>query len=189
MKNGAQIQQRSGNATGTVLIVEDSRALQGLLSFYLNGLYGLKTVGANCLAETRAQLAAGPERFFCAVLDLNLPDAPNGEVVDLVQQYGIPVIVLTGSIDAARRQIMIGKRVVDYFVKRNLSEIEHVAHVVNRLWENCQIKVLVVDDSHSFRTYLQGLLDSYRYQTFAAGNGKEAVTLLTAPGQSRYERG
>lgn len=67
--------------------------------------------------------------------------------MDLVQQYGIPVIVLTASIDAARRQIMISKRVVDYFVKRNLSEIEHVAHVVNRLWENCQMKVLVVDDS------------------------------------------
>ncbi|RUQ31216.1 MAG: diguanylate cyclase [Candidatus Competibacteraceae bacterium] len=178
-KDGIQIQRRGDNAAGTVLVVEDSRALQGLLSSYLNGLYGLKTVATNSLAETRAQLATGPERFFCAVLDLNLPDAPNGEVVDLVQQYGIPVIVLTASIDAARRQIMISKRVVDYFVKRNLSEIEHVAHVVNRLWENCQMKVLVVDDSRSFRTYLQSLLGSYRYQTFVAGNGKEALTLLT----------
>ncbi len=168
------------SATGTVLVVEDSRALQGLLSSYLNDLYGLKVVCASCLAEARAQLAAKSERFFCAVLDLNLPDAPNGEVVDLVQQCGIPVVVLTGSIDAAQRQIMLDKRVVDYFVKRNLSEIEHVAHVVNRLWENCHIKVLVVDDSRSVRTYLQGLLDSYRYRTFAAGNGKEALHLLVA---------
>lgn len=180
INDGPPMKLYGDSAAGTVLVVEDSRALQGLLSSYLNDLYGLKAICASCLAETRAQLAAGPERFFCAVLDLNLPDAPNGEVVNLVQQQGIPVIVLTGSVDAALRETMIGKQVVDYFVKRNLSEIEHVAHVVNRLWENRQIKVLIVDDSRTFRNYLQSLLDSYRYQTFAASNGQEALNLLAA---------
>ena len=34
MKDSTQIQRRGNNATGTVLIVEDSRALQGLLGSY-----------------------------------------------------------------------------------------------------------------------------------------------------------
>lgn len=163
---------------GTVLVVEDSRALRGLITSYLNELYELDVVCADSLAETRQHLAHGAERFFCAVLDLNLPDAPNGEIVDLVQQYRIPVVVLTGSMDPVVRETMISKRVVDYFIKRNLSEIEHAAHVVNRLWENRDIKVLIVDDSRAFRDYLQSLLDSYRYQTFVAGNGKQALSLL-----------
>lgn len=166
--------------TGTVLVVEDSRSLRGLLSSYLNNYYGLTVVGAGSLVEAKAQLADKSAQFFCAALDLNLPDAPHGEVVDLVHQHGIPVIVLTGSVDPALRETMLIKQIVDYFIKRDLSEIEQVAHTIGRLWQNRQIKVMVVDDSRSFRGYLQGLLENYQYQTLAASTGKEALTLLAA---------
>ena len=164
--------------TGTVLVVEDSRALRGLLASYLNDWYGLAVVGVGSLAETAAQLAWCPERFFCAVLDLNLPDAPNGGVVDLVRSHGIPAIVLTGFVDPALRETMLAKQVLDYFIKRDLGDIEQVARTIGRLWRNRQIKVIVVDDSRSFRGYLQGLLESYRYRILAAGNGHEALGLL-----------
>ncbi|WP_431520708.1 response regulator [Chromatium okenii] len=36
----------------------------------------------------------------------------------------------------------------------------------------------MVDDSPSFRSYLQSLLDSYRYQTLTACHGREALELL-----------
>lgn len=167
-----------GAETGTVLVVEDSRALRGLLSSYLTDWYGLSVVGVGTLAETEAQLAWNPERFFCAVLDLNLPDAPSGGVVDLVQSHGIPALVLTGFVDPALRETMLAKQVLDYFIKRNLSDIEQVAHTIGRLWRNRQIKVMVVDDSRSFRGYVQSLLNSHRYQILAAGGGQEALEFL-----------
>ncbi|MBK8507559.1 MAG: diguanylate cyclase [Candidatus Competibacteraceae bacterium] len=167
-----------GAQTGTVLVVEDSRALRGLLASYLSDEYGLAVVGVGTLAETQAQLAWNPERFFCAVLDLNLPDAPNGGVVDVVQNHGIPAIVLTGFMDPGVREAMLAKRVLDYFIKRNLSDIEQVAHTIGRLWRNRQIKVMVVDDSRSFRAYVQSLLDGHRYQILAAASGQEALDLL-----------
>ncbi|AFL75125.1 GGDEF domain-containing response regulator [Thiocystis violascens] len=168
----------SVSATGTVLVVEDSRSLRGLLSAYLDDAHGLRTVEAGSLAEAEAALALDPTRFFAAVLDLNLPDAPEGEVVDLVQRHGIPVVVLTGSLDPLLRETMLSKQVVDYFVKHKRNEIEQVAHTLGRLWHNRQVKVMVVDDSPSFRAYLQRLLESYRYRTLTANNGREALKRL-----------
>lgn len=128
-------------------------------------------------AQAQAMLSR-PERFFCAVLDLNLPDAPNGEVVDLVRKFDIPVVVLTGSIDRKLRDSMLKKQVIDYIVKRNTTEIEHVAYVVGRLYENQHVKVLVADDSPSFRAYVEALLKNYRYFTHTAANGREALRML-----------
>jgi diguanylate cyclase (GGDEF)-like protein len=166
------------NDIGTVLIVEDSRAMRSLLTAYLDDAHGIKTVETASFAEALAELADHASRFFAAVLDLHLPDAPNGEIVDLVCRYGIPVVVLTGSLDFARRETMLARQVVDYFIKHNRNEIEQVAQTINRLWHNREIKVLVVDDSRSFRTYLHSLLESYRYQTFTASNGREALAML-----------
>lgn len=170
--------ENAADAVGVVLAIEESRSLRGLLSAYLDESYGLMTVAVGSLAEAQAELASDSARFFAAVLDLDLPDAPNGAAVDLVERYGIPAIVLTGSMDPQQRESILRKGVVDYFVKRNRNEIEQVAHTIGRLWQNRQIKVMVVDDSRSFRGYLQSLLDSYRYRTFAASNGKEALELL-----------
>ena len=166
--------------TGMVLVVEDSRSLRGLLSAHLDDVYGLAVVEAGSLAEAEAELARDPTRFFSAVLDLNLPDAPDGQIVDLVQRHGIPVVVLTGSMDPLLRETILDKQVVDYFVKHNRHEIEQVAHTIGRLWQNRRIKVMVVDDSRGFRGYLDALLKSYRYQTLMANNGREALELLAA---------
>ncbi len=56
-------------------------------------LAGVASEGAATLEQTKALLAERPERFFIAVLDLNLPDAADGEVVDYVSQFDIPIIV------------------------------------------------------------------------------------------------
>ena len=80
--------------------------------------------------------------------------------------------------DPALRETMLTKQVLDYFIKRNLSDIEQVARTIGRLWRNRQVKVIVVDDSRGFRGYLQGLLESYRYRILTAGNGHEALGLL-----------
>lgn len=161
-----------------VLVVDDSRTIRSLLGAYLGQLDGVDTVTADSMAAAKAYLDADASAFFCAVLDLHLPDAPRGEVVDLVRSYDIPVIVLTGSVDQALRETMLKKQVIDYVVKRNTLEIEHVAYVVGRLHSNRQVKILVVDDSNTFRTYLQALLQGYRFSTLSAVDGRDALKVI-----------
>ena len=55
--------------------------------------------------------------WLAAIVDLNLPDAPHGELVDDMLSLGIPTIVLTGSVDEEKRESLTRKGIVDYVLK------------------------------------------------------------------------
>ena len=103
-----------------------------------------------------------------AVMDMHLPDAPDGKAVDFVQSMGIPVVVLTGSVSPDLRQQMLDKDVLDYVVKQQATDIDYVARLVGYFARNRAATVLIVDDSKSFRLYFQQLLDRYMYKTLVA---------------------
>ncbi|MBU0500333.1 MAG: diguanylate cyclase [Gammaproteobacteria bacterium] len=161
-----------------VLIVDDSKAITQFLGSYIEEQEHMPIEIAGSLQEVEGLLARDDERFFVAVLDLNLPDAPNGEVVDFVLARKIPVIVLTGFLSDELRDQMLEKRVVDYVMKSNASEINHVAEIIRRIRDNRDIKVLVVDDSRSFRQYVVDLLHVHRYRIYQAADGVEALEVL-----------
>jgi len=161
-----------------VLIVEDSRAIVNAVTTYLKNIIGVEPVVAMNLAEAEEHLANAADEFFCSILDLNLPDAPDGEIVDAVHKYELPIIVLTGMIDESVRKVMREKMVLEYVVKRDMEEIEHVAYLVGRLYENQQIKVMVVENTIPFQKYIKGLLENYRYQVLLAENGHHGLELL-----------
>ncbi len=172
-------QTPSKSLRNQVLVVEDSRAILNVIAAFLDRINGVESVLAMSLAEVEKHLATEAGRFFCAVLDLNLPDAPDGEVVDVVRKHNIPIIVLTGVMDEGVRQVMRDKLVLEYVVKREMREIEHVAYLVGRLYENQQVKVLVVEDTALFRKYLKGLLENYQYQVLTAENAHDGLQMLS----------
>jgi len=163
-----------------VLLVEDSRAIASVLAAGINAFDGITCVVAGTFAEARGLLQTNAQAFFVAVLDLNLPDAPDGEIIDLVQEAGIPIIVLTGNVDASQRDAMFARGVADYVVKDSLVGIDYVARLVNRLAHNGAARVLVVDDSRAFRTYLCSLLQQHGYATLSARDGIEGLEVLRA---------
>ena len=163
-----------------VLIVEDSKSLQALITSHISNVDGIEVVTASCYEECKTILSASDDgqHLLCAVLDLNLPDAPDGEVVTLVQEHEIPIIILTASVDKAVKKTMNNHLIVEYVVKRGIKEIEYVARKISYLYNNQTQKVMVVEDSPSFNLYLQTLLAHYRYHIISATNGKEALQKL-----------
>lgn len=162
-----------------VLVVDDSRSVLGVVCAHLKEIEGIEIETAGTFAQTEKILRENQDvPFLCAVLDLGLPDAPNGEVVDMVHKYDIPIIVLTGSIDNAVRQTMTAKLIVDYVVKRNMNEIAYVATQVEKLFNNQFSEVLVVDDSKTYRSFIGSLLRNLRYQVLFAKNGIEGLEQL-----------
>lgn len=162
-----------------VLVVDDSRAILGVVQAHLKEIEGIAVVTAANYAQTEQLLKKELESpFLCAILDLGLPDAPKGEVVDLVHKHNIPIIVLTGSIDSAVKQTMTAKLIVDYVIKRDMKEITYVATQVEKLYRNQYSKVLVVDDSKTYRSFIGSLLRNLRYQVLFANNGVEGLEQL-----------
>ena len=160
-----------------VLVVEDSRTFSSLLSRRITEEMGHQVVVADSMAKAAGILATDAD-FFVALLDLNLPDAPKGEVVDLVLARGIPSIVFTGEMDDELRDKFWAKRIVDYILKQNMDNVAYMLSLVERLHRNPGIKVLVVDDSQSARYVVGELLRAHRYQVLEAEDGRTALAML-----------
>lgn len=167
-------------ASRSVLIVEDQRALSEMLASMLQARWGYTARIAATMAEARQLLDTRGDEFFAAVCDVNLPDAPYGEVIDLVAKHHIPAIALTGTISNDIRDMMTQGHIVDYVLKKGMPSYEYVVQWVGRLHRNSGIKVLVADDSPSSLEVIRHMLGMQGLQIQVAHNGQEALAVLTA---------
>jgi diguanylate cyclase (GGDEF)-like protein len=160
-----------------LLVVEDTRMFSRILKNRLEK-NGYHVTLAESLAIAREQVEKDPGRFFLAILDLNLPDAPQGEIVNYILGHKIPSIVFTSQFSDDTREMMINKKVVDYVAKDDPSSIDYVINLVSRLDMNRKTLVLIVDDSATARNMTRQLLQLQQYQVVEAANGVEALDIL-----------
>ncbi|MBF0179898.1 MAG: response regulator [Magnetococcales bacterium] len=166
-------------STEKILLVEDSKAFATLLGKELaTRLPYLEVVLATTRKDAAKAIALARGEFLLGILDLHLPDAPNGEIVDTVLAKKIPSIILTSSFNAEWQQQLLARQILDYFVKSHYGAIHTVIHFIERYYRNASIQAMVVDDSRSSRLLLAGLLRRYRLQVLEADNGNDALKLL-----------
>lgn len=113
--------------------------------------------------------------FFVTLCDLNLPDAPNGEIVDYVLSCGLPVIVLSGNDDEEMKSSVLEKDIVDYVYKGSAEDVNYIFLLIKRLSKNRDIKVMFVDDSMLIRKEAKKILKSQMFKTIIAAHGEEAL--------------
>lgn len=161
-----------------VLLVEDQRSLAQMAAKMLHERWGCRVLIATSLAQVRTIVAERRHRFFVSVSDLNLPDAPRGEVIDVLVDAGIPVIAITGMLDDAMHQKIMSRGVIDYVLKDSINAYEYIVDLVGRLFKNARAKVLVVDDSEAMRALLSGMLKIQGLQVVTACDGVEGFKML-----------
>lgn len=159
-----------------VLVVEDSRAYRNYLVQQLTSL-GCQVYDAESYAQAE-QLLKQHKEFRFAVLDYCLPDAQDGEVIDLVLSYRQKVIVLTATFNDEARERFIAKGVVDYILKDSMASVSYLLPLAKRLLKNDQHHALVVDDSPTVRHHVAQLLEHQYIRTTQAENGQEALQKL-----------
>lgn len=164
-----------------VLIVEDSKVFARVLIRKIEDELFFDTSWASTYEETVYILEESPEQpdFFVAVVDLHLPDSPNGHTVDYLIAKGIPVIVYTGAFDEEYRDAIWAKRVVDYVLKETPDSLDYVCNLVKRIYKNKYISILVADDSATLRRHVRRLLEVHDFSVMEASDGEEALRLLS----------
>lgn len=162
-----------------ILVVDDSKSLAKLIAKKMEKAIDVEVVLAHSFAEAKTAIEQD-NNFFLALLDLNLPDAPNGEIVDFVLSKNILSIVLTGDMNENTKKLFMNKDIVDYLVKDNLNSISYIIQAIDRLSKNRNIKVMVVDDSMPIRNEIKRILMYQQFEVFSATNGKEALEHLIA---------
>jgi PleD family two-component response regulator len=165
-----------------ILVVEDSAVFCNLVKKEIETQLEMTVILTKSYAETQKLLADMEEEqffsednIFVAVLDLNLPDASSGKIVDLVRSKNIPAIVFTAEFDDKMRELMWSKDIVDYVYKRGKQDVRYLVTLIKRIHSNRFMKILVVDDSKVFRTKTCNLLELHQYIVIQAGDGVEAL--------------
>jgi diguanylate cyclase (GGDEF)-like protein len=161
-----------------ILLVEDSVALSVLLTSRLEEETGATITRCASLSDARARIAEGS--FMLALTGLNLPDAPDGEILDLLAETNIPTIVFTATFDAETRARCTEKKIVDYIVKHGSQTVDVVIQTVSRILTNGAYKILVVDDARSARSELVGILKRQNFNVLEARSGREALDILAS---------
>lgn len=161
-----------------ILVVEDSPIVTKIIRHVMKCSVDFEAYYADSLAATMILVEQHKGEFFTALVDLNLPDAPDGEVVDCTLAEKIPTIVLTGSYDDERREALLDKGIVDYVLKEGRYSYDYAVNLIGRLKKNCQIKVLVVEDSDTSRKFISSLLQRQLFHVLEAKDGIEAIKVV-----------
>ena len=159
-----------------LLIIEDSFLIQKVIKHLASIELNCEFDFASTMAETIELIAKND--YFLVLADLNLPDAPNGEVVDVVLSAGISTIVLTATMNDERREQMLTMGVLDYIYKENRDSYTTAVRLANQLLLNRDIKVIVADDSKTLRNYISAQLRKLLYDVIEVENGIEALKAL-----------
>ncbi len=160
-----------------ILIVEDSDIVMKVLRHLVGQYSQYQPVFATCMAQAQSLIAEHSD-IFAALVDINLPDAPNGEIVDYVLIKNIPAIILTDTYNEAYRELLFNKGIVDYVTKEGRFAYNQAIGMIQRLEKNQQIKVLVVDDSDVSLKRMCDLLRRHLFQVKEAVNGVDAIKVL-----------
>lgn len=159
-----------------LLLVEDNKMLAKAIAKKVSGTLNCELDVAHSFAEAKSFMDNNV--YFVALLDLCLPDAMHGEVVDYSIQKKIPSIILTGLSDDATRKKFMDKDIVDYVLKDGNECIDYIIDIIERLQRNMNTKIIVAEDSMATRNIIKNILQSYKFQVFPAAHGSEALGYL-----------
>ena len=174
---------QSDRGAGRILIVDDSATVGMVVKNAVSSVVGIPVDLARSLAACRAKLAEHPDQYLVAVVDLNLPDATDGEAVDLVLGYGIATVVLTGSMDNDTHERISAKPIVDYVTKQSPGSISIVQKSVLHTLRNMKCKVLVVESDPAHRAYLKNILLTQRLEVIEAESAAKALLQIEQHGE------
>jgi signal transduction histidine kinase len=160
-----------------ILVVEDSRSISSELQRALEDSYGIRTEAAATYAQAKEYLNWSSKDIFLAILDVHLPDAPGGEIVDLFCSLAVPSIVFTSDITEETRERMLSKGIIDYVIKDSMA-VDNILRYVGRLLRNRSTKVLVAEDSSAARYSLCSMLHRQMFQVMDVEDGESALAAL-----------
>ncbi len=161
-----------------ILLVENSHTFAKAIKNKIEAELGFEIKQVSTLAESVELIESEGGDFLTAIACYNLPDAPDGEIIDFLLSKNVPTIVFTGILSEKLSKELESKKIVDYVLKETGQSIEYIVSLLRRIHKNQDIKILVVDDSSSTRSHICRLLKIRNYQFLEAGNGEEALQVL-----------
>jgi diguanylate cyclase (GGDEF)-like protein len=156
-----------------ILIVDDSKVICKTLEKLIKEELSYEPIIAHSKVECEKILLEYKNSIDVALLDLELPDAKTGQVVDLVSKFNIPSIVLTSSIE--KEDLFRSKKIVDYVIKESSFSFRYAVSLVQRIINNNDKEVLIVSNKLQEQKNTVELLKRYQLKPLLYADMIEAL--------------
>lgn len=160
-----------------ILLVEHNKILSKYISRLIESKLDFKVDIASNIKEV-VKLVNENRRYFLALVDIKLPATPSSAIVNYLLVKNIPSIILTDKIDDKTRSDILSQRAIDYINKTDINNIEHIANMVDRIYKNQKYKVLIVDDSSTFRKITKKILQKQLFQVLTVSDSRMVLEIL-----------
>ncbi|MBA3026361.1 MAG: EAL domain-containing protein [Sulfurimonas sp.] len=160
----------------TILVLDDSKVVQAYFTKFINP-EEFNILIASDVKKAR-ELIENENVVHTAIININLSDTEDGTFVDYTLKCNIPTLVLTDSKNEVLRKQMISKNIVDCMQKESKDDLIKVVDFVKQLRLNRSKRILIVDDSKTYRMHLDSLLRSHGFVVVEAVNGKDALVKM-----------
>ena len=161
-----------------VLVVDDSKTVLKQIEIEFTMCKDIELIMVETYKDAMKKIREHQGDFNVALLDLNLPDAPNGEVVSLANAHNIPSVILTGSLSVDTKANIQKKDILAYVLKNSPNSIRLAVKFAQRALKNYDTNILIVDDSKLYRGILSKLVQEMNINVFQAEDAKEALEFL-----------
>ena len=156
-----------------LLVVEGSNIVKGVFKNLLDQDTDFDYELAGTYEEAKALLQK--TRYEYAVVERVLSDAPNGEIIALLNKHNIAPLLFTKEIDEDFFESFEGAQIVEYILKHKYNNITNVMQKLKQLQENKKITVMVASDSHIYSSYLKQNLNLHSFKVLSASNNAELL--------------
>jgi len=161
-----------------ILVVDDSKTILSLLKTEINLHDNFNAYYAQDYKSAVKLIREHQGQFHAALLDLTLPDAPNGEVVKLANAHKIPAVILSATLNQELKESIMKKDVVDFIFKEDHASIKFAVNAIQRTLKNYDTTILIVDDSSTYRQTLKETLSRIHLNVLEATDGLEALEVI-----------
>ena len=161
-----------------VLIIEDSRTAINIVVKLVEQADLVPVVSQSLTEANHLFMQSTPEDYLCAIVDYNLPDAPNGQAIDFCLDSILPTIVVTARMDKGTRDDVLRREVVDYIPKENTQTYDYLARLLKRLEKNKQIGIVVAGQSRTAAVRMTSLLRRHNFITYEANSAERTYQLV-----------
>lgn len=162
----------------TILLVDDSKTVIAKLEHGIKSkMKDVKILIAYSYKEAVKHILKSG-KIHLAILDLNLPDAEQGDIVDFAIGKDIPSIVLTGLVNDDLKKFILEKDVLDFYNKQDIKNIDQLISKLDRSLKNYDANVLLVDDSATQMSVALGILKNMHINTVTASDGQKALEII-----------
>ena len=159
-----------------ILIVDNSTVIINVLKDLFSKKNDFEIFTAKSLKEVNTLIKE--DNFFLTISNFVLPDASNGELLDLLKINNIPTIILSSKMSPKLIEASYNVNIIDYVLKDSRYGLEYVLTLVELLSFIKDMNVLVVEDSTPLGFKIKQILESLFLNVTTARNGIEAINVL-----------